>query len=70
MDSTSDQPTRGGDQPTPPDVPLNPGDEAPEGTPGTGENTCPACGGTGQMDGRPCANCGGTGLVTVGIGGA
>lgn len=70
MNATSDQPTRGGDDPTPPSVPLNPGDEAAEGTPGTGENTCPVCGGTGRTGGSPCVNCGGTGLVTVGVGGA
>jgi hypothetical protein len=70
MNATSDQPTRGGNDPTPANVRMNPGDEAPEGTPGTGENTCPACGGTGQAGGRSCVSCGGTGLVTVGIGGA
>ena len=50
--------------------PLAPGDEAAPGTPGTGENLCPACGGTGRLDGAPCAECAGTGRVTVGIGGA
>jgi hypothetical protein len=65
----SDQPARGGD-PVPPPVPMSPGDEAPAGTPGTGENVCPVCGGRGILDGRPCANCGGTGKVIVGVGGA
>lgn len=50
---------------------MAPGDEAPPGTPGTGEDVCPQCGGTGQVaeSGR-CPNCQGTGKVTVGIGGA
>jgi hypothetical protein len=47
-----------------------PGDEAPPGTPGTGEDVCPACGGSGQRAGRECPTCQGTGKVTVGIGGA
>ena len=50
--------------------PMNPGDDAPAGTPGTGENVCPACGGTGRDGGGACATCGGTGKVTVGVGGA
>ena len=28
--------------------PARPGDEAPPGTPGTGETLCPRCGGTGR----------------------
>ena len=48
---------------------LNPGDEARPGTPGTGENTCPACGGTGKINNAPCPDCGGTGVVIDGIGG-
>ena len=55
-------------QPTTPD--LNPGDQAPPGTPGTGENVCPKCGGTGTSEGAPCRHCGGTGVVIEGIGGA
>lgn len=47
-----------------------PGDQAPEGTPGTGENVCPVCNGSGSKDGEPCANCAGTGTVIEGIGGA
>jgi hypothetical protein len=50
--------------------PMNPGDEAPEGTPGTGEDLCPRCGGSGRIDAGPCPDCGGTGKVNVGIGGA
>ncbi|HMQ35310.1 MAG TPA: hypothetical protein PKD53_31615 [Chloroflexaceae bacterium] len=49
---------------------MSPGDEAPAGTPGTGENVCPVCGGEGTVDGGECANCGGTGVVIEGIGGA
>ena len=49
--------------------PLNPGDDAAPGTPGTGENVCPTCGGSGRIDGAECAVCGGTGRVIEGIGG-
>ena len=49
---------------------LNPGDQAPQGTPGTGENICPECGGKGMRDGKRCSNCGGTGKVVEGVGGA
>jgi DnaJ-class molecular chaperone len=48
---------------------TNPGDDAPAGTPGTGENVCQVCHGTGKAGGQPCANCGGTGKVIEGIGG-
>ena len=51
-------------------APMNPGDEAPAGSPGTGENVCPVCNGTGQVRGQPCADCGGSGRVVTGIGGA
>lgn len=51
--------------------PLNPGDQAEPGTPGTGEGLCSECGGSGTLeDGRECPNCGGTGKVVEGIGGA
>ncbi|MGJ3265170.1 MAG: hypothetical protein ACFE0R_18250 [Salinarimonas sp.] len=50
--------------------PLAPGDEAAPGTPGTGENVCPDCRGTGRLENRPCPTCGGTGIVEEGIGGA
>ncbi|WP_331316668.1 hypothetical protein [Methylobacterium mesophilicum] len=50
--------------------PREPGDEAPPGTPGTGENLCRACGGTGKVADARCSECGGTGTVTTGIGGA
>jgi DnaJ-class molecular chaperone len=40
------------------------------GTPGTGENICPVCNGSGQADGGPCSHCDGSGKVIEGIGGA
>jgi hypothetical protein len=49
---------------------MNPGDQAPRGTPGAGENICPDCGGKGTIDGKQCGNCGGTGKVIEGVGGA
>jgi hypothetical protein len=49
--------------------PLNPGDDAAPGTPGTGEDICRRCGGSGRIDGGVCPNCGGTGKVIEGIGG-
>ena len=49
--------------------PLRPGDQAPEGTPGTGEDICDKCHGTGQVDNKPCPDCEGTGKVIHGIGG-
>lgn len=67
---SSDQPARGGDEPVSPAAPMSPGDEAPPGTPGTGEDVCPTCGGSGRQSGAACATCSGTGRVTVGIGGA
>jgi len=48
----------------------NPGDEAPPGTPGTGEDVCPACHGAGRVSGQTCEKCGGSGRVIRGIGGA
>lgn len=51
--------------------PMAPGDEAPPGTPGTGETLCPDCNGSARADdGKPCPTCGGTGRVVAGIGGA
>jgi hypothetical protein len=49
---------------------LNPGDEAPRGTPGTGDDICPECHGKGRINGSPCPNCGGGGTITRAIGGA
>ena len=55
---------------TPSNNQINPGDEAAPGTPGTGEDICDACKGSGKLEsGKPCPNCGGTGIVTEGIGG-
>jgi hypothetical protein len=48
---------------------AKPGDEAPPGTPGTGEALCPDCAGTGRRDERVCPTCRGTGKVTAGISG-
>jgi hypothetical protein len=48
---------------------IAPGDDAPPGTPGTGEDVCRVCNGSGRMGGEPCRNCDGTGKVTEGIGG-
>ncbi|MFV0625102.1 hypothetical protein ACBY01_13980 [Sphingomonas sp. ac-8] len=49
--------------------PSTPGDDVAPGTPGTGENLCPRCGGTGRIDGSECPECEGTGKVIEGIGG-
>ncbi len=48
---------------------INPGDDAPPGTPGTGENVCPECNGSGRKGGDACPACGGSGKVVEGIGG-
>jgi len=48
---------------------LNSGDEAEPGTPGTGENVCPDCAGSGRVGAQPCNTCGGTGKVIEGISG-
>ncbi len=49
---------------------LNPGDEAAPGTPGTGEDVCPECHGSGKVQGAACKTCGGSGKITRAIGGA
>jgi DnaJ-class molecular chaperone len=49
---------------------LNPGDEAAHGTPGTGEDICPHCHGSGRIDGWSCPDCGGSGKIVKAIGGA
>lgn len=49
--------------------PLNPGDEAEPGKPGSGEDLCPDCNGSGKLNDAPCPTCGGTGKVIQGIGG-
>ena len=50
--------------------PKNPGDEDAPGTKQTGEDICPACGGTGNLDRKPCPDCAGTGRITVIVGDA
>ncbi|HVL59218.1 MAG TPA: hypothetical protein VM491_22220 [Burkholderiaceae bacterium] len=41
-----------------------PGDEVPPGTPQSGEDVCPRCGGSGRLQaGASCEDCGGTGRV-------
>jgi hypothetical protein len=47
-----------------------PGDEAAPGTPGTGENLCRACNGSGKQGEEPCPECDGSGKIIEGIGGA
>ncbi|WP_280151229.1 hypothetical protein [Piscinibacter sp. XHJ-5] len=49
--------------------PMAPGDQAPAGTPGTGEDVCPRCGGSGRLANAVCTECGGRGKVVKGIGG-
>ncbi len=49
---------------------MAPGDEAPPGTEGTGEDVCPKRNGSGEVDGSTCPECEGTGTVVRGIGGA
>ncbi len=55
-----------------PDPSMNPGDEAPAGSPGsgTGQAVCARCAGRGRLAGDVrCPDCGGTGKVIEGIGG-
>ena len=50
--------------------PIHPGDDAPPGTPGTGEDICPRCKGSGHLeDDKECPDCWGTGKIVEGIGG-
>jgi hypothetical protein len=48
---------------------LNPGDQGEPGTPGTGENVCPDCKGSGKLNAGPCPTCGGSGKIVEGVGG-
>ncbi len=48
---------------------VNPGDDARPGAPGTGEDVCPDCKGSGRLNNAPCKTCGGTGKVTEGLAG-
>jgi hypothetical protein len=45
-------------------------DAVPPGTPGSGENVCRRCAGTGKVNGETCPECGGSGKVVTAIGGA
>jgi len=50
---------------------LNPGDQGSPDTPGTGENVCRRCAGSGKIaGGAECPDCGGTGVVIEELGGA
>ena len=50
---------------------MNPGDQAPPGSPQTGENVCRKCNGKGTTPaGGPCEDCGGTGKVIEIVGDA
>lgn len=70
-ESREDPPTaRAARQPVGTQPAMSPGDEAPAGTPSTGENVCPQCGGIGRIGAAACPNCQGTGVVIVGIAGA
>ncbi len=70
-DGRKDQPAgQVSKQPSNAQAQMAPGDEAPAGTPSTGEAVCPQCGGSGRMGASSCPNCLGTGKVIVGIGGA
>lgn len=53
----------------PTDPTTRPGDEAKPGTQGTGEDVCPTCHGSGQVNGAQCQTCSGTGKITRAIGG-
>ncbi len=49
---------------------LAPGDDAAPGAAGSGENVCPACGGSGvEESGGVCPDCQGSGRVVQGVGG-
>jgi len=68
---STDQPAGAADrEPSEPAAHRAPGDEAPPGSPGTGENVCPDCGGSGRRGEASCPTCEGRGVVTTGIGGA
>jgi len=70
MSATSNQPLGGRANPTAPAVLFPADDEADDVMLGMDEDTCPACGGTGQAGRRACVSCGGAGLVIVGLRGA
>lgn len=45
-----------------------PDDDPEPGTPGTAEDTCPECSGTGKKGDKPCERCDGTGIIIQGVG--
>jgi hypothetical protein len=49
---------------------MHHGDQAPPGTPGTGDNSYRERGGEGSLHGKRCESCGGTGTVIEGVGSA
>ena len=51
-------------------LPMSPGDEVPEGTPGSGQSLCRRCAGSGRLEDKPCPDCEGSGNVIAGLGGA
>ena len=63
-------------QPKDPQRHHTPDDDPEKGTPGTGEDVCPECHGTGKMINQdtglpsslPCERCDGTGVIIEGIG--
>ena len=61
---------RGERMTTDPTRDMAPGDEAPPGAPGAGENICPTCSGKGKVDGSTCETCAGSGVVIEEVGGA
>ena len=61
-----EQTVRGPEVPPEARAATHPGDQAPPGTPFTGEDLCPTCGGSGRLEqGEDCPTCGGTGKVIV-----
>lgn len=50
-------------------APMGPSGETLLGTPESGQEACPRCGGSGTLAGRECPECQGSGKVNVGIGG-
>lgn len=46
------------------------GDEVPEGTPGSADNTCPRCHGSGKLGDVLCSDCDGSGVIHVNVGDA
>ena len=50
-------------------TPTSPSGETLLGTPESGQEACPRCGGTGTLAGRDCPECQGSGKLNVGIGG-